>query len=135
MENSEKLLESLQKVISSNEELEKKALYFITNIVYTLESDLSLYTFAKILNEEQLIHLMDIMGGNTIKIPNKKEYLEKQKLAIIYYLKKIKEMEWKEIYKFFEDHNSPISDNTIILGKRMVKIDEHIQRLSKDITN
>ncbi len=129
------LLEALKKVISSSQETENKSLYYITNIIYSLENDISLYTFAKILSEDQLLYLMQLKGGETVKIPKKSEYDEKKRLAIVYYLKHIKEMEWKEIYKFFEDHGSPLEENAIALAKRLVKVNQYIERLSKDLTN
>ena len=134
MANKE-LINSLKNVIATSKELENKALYLISNIIYALESDTALYGLAKILSEDQLVQMMKSKGGETVKIPTHEEYVEKKKLAIIYYMKTVKEMEWSEIFEEFKKTGFPLEENAIKIAKRLSKVDDYMERVLKDLTN
>jgi hypothetical protein len=132
MTENVKFIKALKDVTLSSKELEDKSMHLITSIIYSLEEDISLYKFSKILNEQQLASLIEDIGGETIKIPNKESYQKKKILSLVYYMRRIKEMEWSEIHDYLKKNDIELEDNSIKLGKRISQIDNYIERVYKD---
>jgi hypothetical protein len=135
MTSNEKFLQSLKDVVNSSKDYENKSMHLITSIIYSLEEDVSLYKFSKILTDKQLDILINDIGGETIKVPKPSSYNEKKVLSLIYYMRKIKDMGWNEIFDYLKKENIEFEENSIKLGKRISQIDNYIERIYKDTIN
>ena len=50
-------------------------------------------------------------------------------------MKNVKNLEWKEIYEYFESAGQPLEENAISMGKKLSKYDSLIERAYKDVLN
>jgi hypothetical protein len=127
--------QKLDDYFKSQNDSDEKIFYQLMLYIFGLESKQhDLFLIAKIIPLEHAVSLVNYFAGDTIKMPSKEQAHDNVVLAIAYYLKCIKGMNWTEIKELL---NLPEKDKDLIssisVGYRINALNDTMSRDLKDI--
>lgn len=124
--------EKLKEYFKLEKQKDQGILNQIILFVYFLESQSTqsdLFILGRLLSSQDLYKLISYFDGDIIKMPSKEEFKKAYIVAISYYLKEIKHLDWNEVKTFlpetedFAEYTSPTS-----LGRRVSQVKEKMTR-------
>jgi len=124
-------LEEKFKKYVETEKTELPSIFFqLTLYIYQQKiNEHDLYILAKLLNYEDLIKLINYYDGGLLKLPTKKEFKESYILAVCFFLKEIKNWDWKKIKQCLD-----LSEEDLNSYKLGYEINKLKNSLNKDLT-
>lgn len=120
--------ELLDSYFKTQEKADKEILNQIILYIYYLDSnslDSDLFILARLLPSDLLYKLISYYDGDILKMPSKEDFKKSFITSVCFYLKEIKNWEWKEIKEFFPSNEEYIElISSISIGKKINKIKE-----------
>lgn len=120
--------ELLDSYFKTQEKADKEILNQIILYIYYLDSnslDSDLFILARLLPSDLLYKLISYYDGDVLKMPSKEDFKKSFITSVCFYLKEIKNWEWKEIKEFFPSNEEYIElISSISIGKKINKIKE-----------
>lgn len=102
----------------------------LTYLFYSIESDQTDLYELVFLPAEHLLALTKKFGGRTLKIPTTRKYQETHTMAVLYYLRIHKRMDWSDIDKLIQIPLE-MKNKVIAMGNKALKMDEKLQACLK----
>lgn len=96
------------------------------NMFKNAEKDEKLLVLAELYNllgVEKFMDVMELLGGKTIKFPNKRDFKETIQIALCYYYRQYKNYSWDKIKELIQDDDM----SSVKLGVRVQQLQRFIE--------
>lgn len=131
--NREQYLKNyIKDYLESDDEINGKLLKQLRFQIYALDEGQSdIYMLSKILPEKYVVELIKYYGEDCLRLPDQEKFYYLNMIAIIYFLRKEKKMEWSKIRKDLKLSKDDSRWATNNLSKEVQRIDEGLDLRTK----
>ncbi len=129
----------LDKMFSGRSQTEMESILSCFSIIlHQTTTNTDIQELYRVLGLENFTKVLTLFDGKTVNFPTKIQLKDNILLALVYYYREVKQMEWKEIHKLFPFEISSISYSLRIkslnsfIKKAITDIFDDMDRVSKE---